>query len=223
MAAAKIVLEPIFEADFLPSSYGFRPGLWAHHAQEAVRTTVNQGQVGALDADIRNLFRPNRPGCPSCSDRATGMRSADVEAAAGLAEGGGVRGRDHVRDCGSTPQGSPMPRRGHSGVHNLRSITLILSRCRRHRGERRLRGGDRVPSSSTSRIRRRNGRCQAAPAADGMVERSGVRRTGGTRSRCSGGIGDAHQVDAECDCHRQRSDALTKRSDGSPTVAQGRV
>ena len=34
MAAAKIVLEPIFEADFLPSSYGFRPGLSAHHALE---------------------------------------------------------------------------------------------------------------------------------------------------------------------------------------------
>ena len=38
MAAAKIVLEPIFEADFLPTSYGFRPGLSAHHALETVRT-----------------------------------------------------------------------------------------------------------------------------------------------------------------------------------------
>ena len=37
MAAAKTVLEPIFEADFLPSSYGFRPGLSAHHALETVR------------------------------------------------------------------------------------------------------------------------------------------------------------------------------------------
>jgi len=54
MAAAKIVLEPIFEADFLPTSYGFRPGLSAHHALETVRTTVNQGQVWALDADIRS-------------------------------------------------------------------------------------------------------------------------------------------------------------------------
>jgi RNA-directed DNA polymerase len=35
MAAAKIVLEPIFEADFQPTSYGFRPGLSAHHALEA--------------------------------------------------------------------------------------------------------------------------------------------------------------------------------------------
>ena len=38
MAAAKIVLEPIFEADFLPTSYGFRPGLSAHHALETIRT-----------------------------------------------------------------------------------------------------------------------------------------------------------------------------------------
>ena len=48
MAAAKIVLEPIFEADFLPTSYGFRPKLSAHHALETVRMTVNWGRgVGA--------------------------------------------------------------------------------------------------------------------------------------------------------------------------------
>src|SRR6188472_4104426 len=53
-AAAKIVLEPIFEADFLPTSYGFRPGLSAHHALEAVRQTVTwHGKQWALDADIR--------------------------------------------------------------------------------------------------------------------------------------------------------------------------
>jgi RNA-directed DNA polymerase len=56
MAAAKAVLEPIFEADFLPTSYGFRPGLSAHHALETVRTTVNRRKVWALDADIRSCF-----------------------------------------------------------------------------------------------------------------------------------------------------------------------
>jgi len=56
MAAAKIVLEPIFEADFLPTSYGFRPGLSAHHALETVRTTVNRGEVWVLGADIRHCF-----------------------------------------------------------------------------------------------------------------------------------------------------------------------
>ncbi len=57
MAAAKIVLEPIFEADFLPTSYGFRPGLSAHHALETVRQTVTwREKRWVLDADIRSCF-----------------------------------------------------------------------------------------------------------------------------------------------------------------------
>ena len=57
MAAAKIVLEPIFEADFLPSSYGFRPKLSAHHALETVRRTATwRGKQWVLDADIRSCF-----------------------------------------------------------------------------------------------------------------------------------------------------------------------
>jgi group II intron reverse transcriptase/maturase len=56
MAAARIVLEPIFEADFLPTSYGFRPGRSTHHALEAIRTTANQNRQWVLDADIRSCF-----------------------------------------------------------------------------------------------------------------------------------------------------------------------
>jgi RNA-directed DNA polymerase len=57
MAAARIVLEPIFEADFLPTSYGFRPPrLSAHHALETIRTTVNRGRTWVLDADIQSCF-----------------------------------------------------------------------------------------------------------------------------------------------------------------------
>ena len=57
MAAAKTVLEPVFEADFLPSSYGFRPGLSAHHALETVRQTATwRGKMWVLDADIRSCF-----------------------------------------------------------------------------------------------------------------------------------------------------------------------
>jgi group II intron reverse transcriptase/maturase len=57
MAAARIVLEPIFEADFLPTSYGFRPGLSAHHALERIRQMVTwRGKHWALDADIRSCF-----------------------------------------------------------------------------------------------------------------------------------------------------------------------
>jgi group II intron reverse transcriptase/maturase len=56
MAAAKSILEPIFEADFLPCSFGFRPKRSAHQALEVVRTTANQGRVWVLDADISDCF-----------------------------------------------------------------------------------------------------------------------------------------------------------------------
>ena len=56
MAAAKSILEPIFEADFLPCSFGFRPKHSAHQALEVVRTTANRGEVWVLDADISDCF-----------------------------------------------------------------------------------------------------------------------------------------------------------------------
>ena len=56
MAAAKIVLEPIFEADFSPVSFGFRPKRSAHHALEVVRQAANRGAVWVLDADIKACF-----------------------------------------------------------------------------------------------------------------------------------------------------------------------
>lgn len=55
-AAAKLVLEPIFEADFLPCSYGFRPRRSATDALETIREAANSGCNHVLDADIRNYF-----------------------------------------------------------------------------------------------------------------------------------------------------------------------
>jgi group II intron reverse transcriptase/maturase len=56
MAAAKMVLEPIFEADFSPVSFGFRPKRSPHQALEAVRQAANQGRGWVLDADIKACF-----------------------------------------------------------------------------------------------------------------------------------------------------------------------
>jgi group II intron reverse transcriptase/maturase len=55
-AAAKVVLEPIFEADFRPSSYGFRPKRSAHQATEQLRQAVNRGANWVVDADIAAFF-----------------------------------------------------------------------------------------------------------------------------------------------------------------------
>ncbi len=54
--AAKLVLEPIFEADFLPCSYGFRPKRSATMALETLRKLGAQGGNHVLDADIRDYF-----------------------------------------------------------------------------------------------------------------------------------------------------------------------
>ena len=55
-AAARIVLEPIFEADFCPSSWGFRPKRSATGALEALRVEAVHGGNHVLDADIRDYF-----------------------------------------------------------------------------------------------------------------------------------------------------------------------
>ena len=55
-AAAKIVIEPIFEADFEECSYGFRPGRNAQQALEAIRETANAGYNWVVDADIEKYF-----------------------------------------------------------------------------------------------------------------------------------------------------------------------
>jgi group II intron reverse transcriptase/maturase len=54
--AAKLVLEPIFEADFLPVSYGFRPKRSATMALETLRKLGAKGHHHVLDADIRDYF-----------------------------------------------------------------------------------------------------------------------------------------------------------------------
>ena len=54
--AAKIVIEPIFEADFQPCSYGFRPKKSATQALEAIRVAGNQGHNFVVDADIQGYF-----------------------------------------------------------------------------------------------------------------------------------------------------------------------
>ncbi len=54
--AAKLVLEPIFEADFQACSYGFRPKRSATQALEAIREAGNRGHNFVVDADIQSYF-----------------------------------------------------------------------------------------------------------------------------------------------------------------------
>jgi RNA-directed DNA polymerase len=55
-AAAKLILEPIFEVGFKDCSYGFRPKRSTTQALEKIRVEVNRGSNHVLDADIRDYF-----------------------------------------------------------------------------------------------------------------------------------------------------------------------
>ena len=54
--AVKLIIEPIFEADFSPHSYGFRPQRSAHQAMDDITTGLLQGHVQVIDADLSKYF-----------------------------------------------------------------------------------------------------------------------------------------------------------------------
>jgi len=54
--ALKLILEPIFEADFQPGSYGYRPGRSAHEAVERVRTAIAWTKTRVIDLDLKGYF-----------------------------------------------------------------------------------------------------------------------------------------------------------------------
>lgn len=54
--AALLVLEPIFEADFLDCSYGFRPGRRSHDALAEIRHHLQAGFTEIYDADLAGYF-----------------------------------------------------------------------------------------------------------------------------------------------------------------------
>lgn len=54
--AAKLLLEPIFEADFKPDSFGFRPRRAAHDALDAIQAAMEAGMCWVIDADVTAYF-----------------------------------------------------------------------------------------------------------------------------------------------------------------------
>jgi RNA-directed DNA polymerase len=118
--AVKIVLEPIFEADFLPCSYGFRPKRSAHQALQAMREAVRSGRTWVVDADIEAFFdRLDRDLVLEClreriSDRKV-LRLIRAILSAGVRDG------SVLSDSGEgTPQGGPLsPLMANAVLHRL--------------------------------------------------------------------------------------------------------
>lgn len=54
--ALLLIIEPIFEQDFLDCSYGFRPARSAHQAIDAIKEAISKGSLEVYDADLKGYF-----------------------------------------------------------------------------------------------------------------------------------------------------------------------
>jgi len=107
--AVVMALEPIYEHDFLPCSYGFRPGRSAHQALRALRNGfMSHGLRWVIDLDIKNYFGSiSHPHLRSFLDRRVTdgviRRMIDKWLKAGVLEDGLLR---HATE--GSPQGGVM-------------------------------------------------------------------------------------------------------------------
>jgi RNA-directed DNA polymerase len=104
-AAVKIVLEPVFEADFLPCSFGFRPKRSAHDALQVLVNESAQGRRWAVETDIASCFSeiPHEGLMEAVEERICDQPVLKLLRAmlrAGVMDDGQVR-----REAAGTPQG----------------------------------------------------------------------------------------------------------------------
>jgi len=106
-AAVKIVLEPVFEADFLPCSFGFRPRRSAHDALQVLIDEAWRGRRWVVETDIANCFSaiPQDKLMHAVEERISDQGVLTLLRAmlrAGVMEDGRVR-----REVTGAPQGGP--------------------------------------------------------------------------------------------------------------------
>jgi len=102
------VLEPLFEPDFRPFSYGFRPGRNAHQAVHQARQYINEGYQFVVDIDLKSFFDEvdhaillelvyKKVKCPKTMRLLRKMMRAPIQ----------IDGKLHKRRKG-VPQGGPL-------------------------------------------------------------------------------------------------------------------
>ena len=107
-AALKIVLEPVFEADFLPCSFGFRPRRSAHDALQVLIDESWRGRRWVVETDIASCFEsiPHYELMQAIEERVCDQAILSLVRMllrAGVMEGGSLR-----RSTSGTSQGGPL-------------------------------------------------------------------------------------------------------------------
>ena len=183
-AAVKIVLEPIFEADFAPCSFGFRPKRGQHDALQVLVDETWRGRRWVVETDVADCFSaiPHDRLMQAVEERVMDQPVLKLLRAmlrAGVMESGVV-----THPVTGTPQGAgdeslvvqrvPAPARPGLGHPHIRGAGAF---------RRRSAGGMQIPTAS-------GGRARAAAAAAGRARpdaeggQNPHRRIGGGRRRC---------------------------------------
>ncbi len=104
--ALRQVLEPIFEKEFMPMSYGFRPGRGCKQALKAVDELMNAGYIWVVDADIKGYFDniPHDQMMERVEERVADGRVLDM--IKGFLKQGVMDGTQEWTPEGGTPQGA---------------------------------------------------------------------------------------------------------------------
>ena len=135
--AVKLVIEPIFEADFCDNSYGFRPKRSAHAAVDDITIALNRGYTQVIDADLSKYFDtiPHANLLATVAERISDgailhlikmwLKAPVIEEAQDGTKrtaGGGKANRK------GTPQGGVMTPRTQKVTSNLRAPSAISAR-----------------------------------------------------------------------------------------------
>ncbi|MFC1523066.1 group II intron reverse transcriptase/maturase, partial [Elusimicrobiota bacterium] len=106
--AVHLVLEPIFEAQFADSSYGFRPKRSAKQASVVIREAVGKGYWEAVDLDLADYFGsiPHRELMGRVSDRV--KDGSVLKLIRGWLKAGYVENGAHRQSVRGTPQGGSV-------------------------------------------------------------------------------------------------------------------
>jgi RNA-directed DNA polymerase len=104
--AVKRVIEPIFENEFLPTSYGFRPGIGCKDALREVDKHLKEGYTHVVDADLKGYFDsiPHPLLKERIEERISDGRL--LELLAGWLRQDIVKGLERWTPTGGTPQGA---------------------------------------------------------------------------------------------------------------------
>jgi RNA-directed DNA polymerase len=118
--ALKLVLEPIFEKEFLPASFGFRPGRGCKDALRIVDRALKDGYTWVVDADLQSYFDtiPRQPLVALVKDKVSDVRV--LELVERFLEQDVMEGLKRWTPVAGTPQGSVIsPLMSNVYLHDL--------------------------------------------------------------------------------------------------------